>query len=538
MNLPHLGYGLGLRAEHWDDILRRSPREVEWFEIISENFMNNHGHARNVLAKIRENYPIAMHGVSLSIGSSDELDRDYITKLKALAEWLEPAWISDHICWTGINHTNTHDLLPVPYTQDALAQMVRKTQQLQDFLGRQILLENPSNYMEFAANTLSEWEFVTELLEQADCLLLLDINNIYVTCFNHRLDPKTYIDAIPAERIGQIHLAGHEHHGTHIIDTHDDHVSDEVLALYAYAIQTKGVKNTMIEWDSHIPDFPTMLAELEKVKTVSPLPLGEAEELMRSAERCGRGKQENGQEPSPSPVSPFGLSDLSQREGCYDALMQTFQISVLKREEPTGWVREKPDFSSAEQMNIYQYAYRKRLFDAIKEDYPQTREGMGEAEFDLLLRTYIEHTPSQFYAMEPYIHGFATFLKGQAPEHAALAQLEVEISCLREQPQPPTLTPEDLAKVPPEGFLSLNLSLTPAAKLLSDQLLLCQKLKVHAYEIEPIEHEVLAAIDACDSLEAALHQLYEEDHCTAENVLPTLQQVLVRFMSKGVFVRQ
>ncbi|MDG1287034.1 MAG: DUF692 family protein [Rickettsiales bacterium] len=510
--LPHLGYGLGLRSQHWDDVLNDKSKKVEWFEVISENFMTNYGYAREVLGKIRQDYPVVMHGVSLSIGSSDPVNETYLTHLKALADWLEPAWISDHVCWTGNAHINTHDLLPVPYTEDALKQMVEKVGQVQEFLGRRILLENPSNYMEFAANTLSEWEFIAELLKQADCMLLLDINNVYVTCYNHRLDPKVYIDAIPAERIGQIHLAGHENHGTHLIDTHDAPVNDEVLALYAYAMRTKGMKSTMIEWDSNIPDFSAMLAELDKVKQFA-----ETENLPNFAQQ-----------------RPVLTGEHNQS---YEILMDTFQACILERAEPSDWVREKDEFPAKAQMNVYQLAYRKRLFDTIVQDYPQTREEMGEEAFDILVRTYIERNPSQFYALEPYIRNFVPFLKEQAADYAATAALEVLTGSLQEYPQPEALSLEALGQTPPDQFLHLNLSLTPAAKLLPNFALICQKLEVFRQPLEGNDYHVLKAIHETETLEAALQRLYEHDICTAENVLPTLQQALVDFVPKGFFIQ-
>jgi uncharacterized protein (UPF0276 family) len=508
----HLGYGLGLRSQHWQMILETIPREVEWFEIISENFMHHEGYAREVLSKIRQDYPVVMHGVSLSIGSSDPLNFDYLDSLKSLAEWLEPAWISDHICWTGINQTNSHDLLPVPYTEDALRNMVDKLQQLQEYLGRQILLENPSNYMEFSANEMAEHEFVAELLKAADCKLLLDVNNIYVTCFNHRLNAKTYIDAIPADRIGQIHLAGHEHHGTHIIDTHDDHISEEVFALYDYVLQEKGFAPTMIEWDSKIPSFPVMLEELRKVKqrnaSKNDLPLSNADTL---------------------PKLPYARARYSQ-------LMHQFQDCVLKRSEPGEWVRDKDDFPSAAQMNVYQYAYRKRLFDAAREDYPETRAAIGDEAFDTILRSYIEHTPSRYTAMEPYIRGFVDFLTEELPDYASIAKREATISALREKPQPKAFTPQDFAQIPPEKLLSLSLSLSPATHLSENELLHCQGLNVSAYTLSELEYEVLNRLHHSENLEEALQSLYADEICSEETVFTDLQPVLMGFLPRGVFI--
>jgi hypothetical protein len=207
-----------------------------------------------------------MHGVSLSIGSPEQLNREYLKKLKILADFLDSPWVSDHLCWTGTGGKNTHDLLPLPYTQETLTHVIDRIKQVQDTLGRYILLENPSTYVEFNASAIPEWEFLAQLAVKADCGLLLDVNNVYVNAFNHKYDARKYIDALPADRIVQIHLAGHRNLGSHIIDTHDNVVADEVWKLYAYTMRRKGLISTMIEWDEHVPEFPVLLAELDKAR--------------------------------------------------------------------------------------------------------------------------------------------------------------------------------------------------------------------------------------------------------------------------------
>lgn len=266
---PELGFGLGLRAPHYDDILRERPKQVGWFEIISENFMDAHAGYKSFLADLRADYPFVMHGVSLSIGSTDALNRDYLKKLKALADFLQPAWVSDHLCFTGVMGKNTHDLLPVPYTEEALKHIAGRIRQVQDALERPLVLENPSSYIAFNGSTLGEPEFIAALADEADCALLLDVNNVHVSAFNHGLDAKAYIDTIPAERIAQIHLAGHKDCGDYKIDTHDREVTQDVWDLYAYAVKSKGMKSTMIEWDEAIPPFATLVAELEKARLVA-----------------------------------------------------------------------------------------------------------------------------------------------------------------------------------------------------------------------------------------------------------------------------
>jgi uncharacterized protein (UPF0276 family) len=264
---PFLGFGLGLRPDHYTTILEKKP-DIDWFEVLSENYMVPGGKPLYYLDKIREHYPVVMHGVSLSIGSCDQLDWDYLKQLKALAKHIEPEWISDHFCWTGFKGINMHDLLPLPYTQEAIDHVVSRVQQVQEFLGRRILLENASSYVTYSQSMMTEWEFVKEVIERADCLLLLDINNIYVSGFNHDFDPKAYIDAIPADRVWQHHLAGHTHNGNHIIDTHDHPVIDPVWDLYAYAVKKFGPVSVMIERDDNIPPFEELYKEFDHMKRV------------------------------------------------------------------------------------------------------------------------------------------------------------------------------------------------------------------------------------------------------------------------------
>ncbi|MAT15859.1 MAG: hypothetical protein CMJ46_11395 [Planctomyces sp.] len=262
---PDLGLGLGLRSKHYQYILDHHP-DVDWFEIISENYMNSAGRPRQILDEIAARYPIVMHGVSLSIGSSDPLNFDYLSKLKRLAAEVNARWVSDHICWTGIAGRNTHDLLPVPYNEETLSHIVERVQTVQDYLERPLVLENPSSYITFAASTMSEEEFIGRLVCQTGCGLLLDVNNVYVSCYNHDEDPLAYIRRLPHESIVQFHLAGHTNLGTHLIDTHDGQVVDPVWDLYRDVCQLTGNVSTLLEWDAEIPEFPELYAELQKAQ--------------------------------------------------------------------------------------------------------------------------------------------------------------------------------------------------------------------------------------------------------------------------------
>ncbi|HBL45903.1 DUF692 domain-containing protein [Gimesia sp.] len=261
----NLGLGVGLRTVHFSHILEHRP-EVDWFEIISENFMDSNGRPRAVLEQIAEHYPIVMHGVSLSIGSTDPLNRDYLEKLKGLAERIHARWISDHVCWTGVAGRNSHDLLPIPYNEETLSHLVERIRIVQDILERPLVLENPSSYLEFQDSTMSESEFVCRMAEEADCGLLLDVNNVYVSSVNHEFDPVAYVEAIPAERVVQCHLAGHTNCGTHLIDTHDGHVVDPVWNLFRLLHQRTGGVSTLLEWDAEIPPFPVVHQEVLKAR--------------------------------------------------------------------------------------------------------------------------------------------------------------------------------------------------------------------------------------------------------------------------------
>lgn len=275
MDSHFLGFGLGLRTEHFHDVLSQKP-PVDWFEIISENFLVDGGKPKYYLHAIREHYPMVMHGVSLSIGSTDPLDRDYLKKLKCLINEVQPAWVSDHLCWTGINQLNSHDLLPMPYTEEALDHIVSRLIQVQDFLGQPILMENPSSYVEFTESTIPEWEFMAEMVRRSGCLVLLDVNNIYVSARNHGYDSQTYINALPTEAVRQIHLAGHTDYGSYVIDTHDHDVPDPVWALYRAALERLGPVSTMIERDDNIPPLAQLMAELEQAKQIAAECLGDA----------------------------------------------------------------------------------------------------------------------------------------------------------------------------------------------------------------------------------------------------------------------
>jgi uncharacterized protein len=265
---PFLGFGLGLRAQHYDEILNGHP-PIDWFEVISENYMLPGGQPLRVLDRIRERYPVVMHGVSLSIASTAPPNFEYLQGLRDLARRVEPKWISDHLCWTGVHGKNLHDLLPIPYTNEALDHVVSRVQLVQDFLGRAIVLENVSTYLQFNNSEMTEWEFLSELSRRSGCWLLFDVNNVYVSAFNHGYDPHSFLRGIPADRVVQFHMAGHSHMDTHIIDTHDQPVCEEVWDLYVAALKRFGHVSTMIERDDNIPPLDELIAEVNRTREIA-----------------------------------------------------------------------------------------------------------------------------------------------------------------------------------------------------------------------------------------------------------------------------
>ena len=263
-----LGFGLGLRAEHYADILDGEPA-IDWFEAISENYMVPGGQPLRMLDRIRERWPVVLHGVSMSIASTAEPDMDYLRGLKALAARVEPAWISDHLCWTGVHGKNLHDLLPIPYTRQSLDHVVERVHLVQDTLGRALTLENVSTYVRFAGAEMTEWEFLSELSRRTGCFLLFDVNNVYVSAFNHGFDALDFLDGVPADRVVQMHMAGHSHMGGHIVDTHDRPVAADVWDLYRAALKRFGPVSTIIERDDDIPPLAEIMVEVEKTRRIA-----------------------------------------------------------------------------------------------------------------------------------------------------------------------------------------------------------------------------------------------------------------------------
>ena len=286
MTRPFLGFGLGLRTEHYQHVLDNKPA-VDWFEILSENYMVPGGKPLANLDQIRDHYPMVMHGVSLSIGSTDPLNKDYLKQLKQLVHRVEPHWLSDHLCWTSVDGANSHDLLPLPYNEATIKHVADRIKQVQDYLGRQILIENLSSYVTYKNSEMSEWEFLNEIVNRSDSLVLLDINNIFVSAHNHNFNPIDYIKGVGVDRVMQFHLAGHSYSGEMIIDTHDHDVCDPVWELYAEALEHFGAVSTMIERDDRIPEFVELRRELSVAEKIAKNTLPENMLKISDSQLCG-----------------------------------------------------------------------------------------------------------------------------------------------------------------------------------------------------------------------------------------------------------
>ena len=273
---PALGFGLGLRPVHYQALLNAQEPPASWLEVLTENYLIPGGRPLHFLEKLRNRYPFVMHGVSLSIGSADELNLSYLQEVRALADRFEARWVSDHLCWTGVDGINLHDLMPLPYTMDMVRHVADRVAKVQDVLGRRMLIENVSSYLTYAASEMTEWQFLTEIAERADCLLLLDVNNVYVSSVNHEFDPLDYLNGVPRHRVQQFHLAGHSNEGDYLIDTHDAPVCEAVWQLYAQAVERFGMVSTMIERDDKIPELPVLLAELDRAREIAAHTLAKA----------------------------------------------------------------------------------------------------------------------------------------------------------------------------------------------------------------------------------------------------------------------
>ena len=405
---PNPGFGLGLRTPHYPDF-QRQRQPLDWLEVITDNFLVEGGRPLQMLDFIRRDYPLVMHGVAMSLGSADGLNLAYVQQVKQLAQRMEPLWVSDHLCWSGLGNTVLHDLNPLPYTDEAARRLIAHIAQAQDLLQRRLVVENVSSYVSFAHSGATEWEFLSHVAQEADCLLLVDVNNIYVSAFNHGFDPLDYLNALPAHRVQQIHLAGHSRNATHIIDTHDHPVCPEVWDLYAAACRRFGAVATMIERDDHIPPLPELLAELEQARAIAQANVGTASPVIASVEKLYQGHT----------VAAPGPELL--------ALQQDWVTNVLQDTLPD----QAPSLLSLAQsgsdtaharLSIYHRAYRLRLCEVLRDSFAKTSAYMGEL-FDQHASEFAVAQPPALRNLGRYGASLPAFLQQTYPDNPELAEL-------------------------------------------------------------------------------------------------------------------
>lgn len=414
-----LGHGIGLRSEHFNEILETKPK-VDWFEAISENFMDTAGRPLRILEKIRADYPIGLHGTSLSIGSANGLNQTYLEKLKKLVERIQPQIISDHLCWSEYADTRLFDLLPLPFTEESLRLVVGNVQKLQEFLGRQIVLENVSAYISFKHSAMPEWEFLNEVARQSGCGILLDVNNIYVNSFNHGFDPREYLNAIDSERVMQYHISGHTDRGKFLFDTHTGDVIKPVWDLYSAAVKRFGDVSCLIEWDTEIGSLNELLALNEKSREVAKNGTRNTEHEKRSAEYAMRKKMR-------VPCSVFRVPDLNEIQSMFSAeLLRKGKTDLDKILNPQA------NDPGIERLEVYAEGYPARIREALLEAYPAILKVLGDAVFSDLALQFGKAQFFQHYNLNQVAGGFPEFLKNIAwneklPFLYDLAELELAV---------------------------------------------------------------------------------------------------------------
>lgn len=435
------GFGLGLRTVHYSDFLT-SPQPVDWLEVITDNFLVDGGKPLVMLERFRQDYPIALHGVAMSIGSAKGPNPDYLRRVRRLADRIEALWVSDHLCWTGPSGQPLHDLYPLPYTEECARLLVQHIQQAQDALGRRLVVENVSSYLRFAASGATEWDFLAHVAQQADCELLVDVNNIYVSSINHGFDPLDYLRAMPARRVRQIHLAGHSLSGDFIIDTHDHPVCEPVWQLYAEACRLFGPTATMIERDDAIPPLPELLAELGRARAVA------AEALPAPALQARAPEVMLHCRPAPR-----GLPALEATQSLVGDLVLAPQAPTPEEALPAALDAGGP-LPGHRGLEIYHNAYRARLAEVLADHFPKTLSYMGGELFEPLARQYAERHPPQGQHLGRYGDGFAKHLGEHYPEHPVLrelAELEWALRCVFDAADHPAWRLQDIQTQGPEA---------------------------------------------------------------------------------------
>jgi uncharacterized protein (UPF0276 family) len=418
------GFGLGLRTPHYADYLAHK-QPLDWLEIITDNFLVEGGKPLVMLDAIRRDYPMAMHGVAMSIGASEGVDPAYLRKVKALADRIEPLWVSDHLCWTGVHPEQLHDLYPLPYTDEAARHVVEQIQRAQDILQRQLVLENVSSYIDFKGNACSEWQFLAHIAQAADCLLLVDVNNIYVSSVNHRFDPLHYLQALPAHRVQQIHLAGHTNNGSYIVDTHDNPVVAEVWELYRAACQLYGPVATMIERDDNIPALQTLITELDTARNIAAEVFGAGEKtsVQQTAAHAASldsaaHTQAHALQNLPLPTLP-PLAEVQRNIADY-----ILDKPLAANAAPVQTlVQHTPDVDPAQRLGIYHHAYRARLAEVLADSFAKTNLYMGSDTFETEATDFAVSHPPTSRSLSRYGANFPAYLAKRYPDNPELSEL-------------------------------------------------------------------------------------------------------------------
>lgn len=422
-----------MRTPHYSDFLA-AQQPLDWLEIITDNFLVEGGKPLQMLDRIRRDYPMAMHGVAMSIGAAKGLDLAYLHQVKTLADRIEPLWVSDHLCWIGPGPEQLHDLYPLPYTDEAARLVIAHIQQAQDFLQRRLVIENVSSYINFAGNAASEWQFLSHIANAADCLLLVDVNNIYVSSVNHGFDPLDYLNALPRERVQQIHLAGHADHGSYIVDTHDHPVAAPVWELYGHACQRFGAVATMIERDDDIPPLQTLIEELAVARDIASKALAPQPPAAESQSDPGRRglwaptlATSGAVAPGFAPTKPVPLEALQQRLS--DFILDKphpAQSPTAEAAAPPAVVdllHTKPPASSAQRLGIYHHAYRARLAEVLTDSFAKTNLYMGSSAFTEVATNFAVHHPPLTRSLGRYGAGLPAYLAAQYPDNPELFEL-------------------------------------------------------------------------------------------------------------------
>jgi uncharacterized protein (UPF0276 family) len=476
---PKLGCGIGLRTQHFPDLLEHWPK-MDWFEAVTENFMDTEGRPLHILEQVRKRYPVALHGVSLSIGSCDALNLNYLDKLKALVTRIDPVIVSDHLCWSGVDGYNLHDLLPLPFTEEAIKHIARRIESVQDFLGRQILLENVSTYVTYKHSVIPEWEFLVEVATRSGCGILLDLNNIYVNSKNHQFDPYEYIEAIPGNLVGQFHIAGHTDMGTFLFDTHSAPVIDPVWELYRFALTRWGQISTLIEWDEDIPSFERLSEECAR-----------ARKIYQEFEHTPVSLQANPKKERPVLKQPLSLSLLKIQRGIKSHI-QTNADEIPKNLplNPQGGV------TGAERIKVYAEGYPIRIEEALKEVYESVRHVIGANSFHQLAHAYALHHPSKDYNLTLTGRHLPRFLETYPVTQELaflpdLAKLEWAIAEAFHSPLKPALNPAQLAGLSEIDWDEIQISFQPSLHLMASHWPVLDIWKARKLAIEEVKIDLM-----------------------------------------------